>query len=204
LDVSKIEAGRVELEYRAFDLRTIVEEVTEAFSNLACAKGLELGCFVPANLPTAVVGDSGRLRQILTNLIGNAIKFTESGEVGIRVRMVEQSTASMMTSFEVSDTGIGIPAEKRDQIFEAFAQADSSTTRRYGGTGLGLTIAKHFCEMMEGTIRVSSELGVGSCFCVTARFGSQSAMVAGEAPCAVGDGMPVLIAADNALTLEAL
>src|SRR5438067_1709847 len=137
LDVSKIEAGRVELEHRAFDLRILVEEVTESFSNLACAKGLELGCFVPANLPTAVVGDSGRLRQILTNLIGNAIKFTESGEVGIRVRMVEQSAASVMISFQVSDTGIGIPAEKRDQIFEAFAQADSSTTRRYGGTGLG-------------------------------------------------------------------
>src|ERR1700730_755453 len=150
LDVSKIEAGRVELEHSAFDLRTLVEEVTESFSNLACSKGLELGCFVPADLPTAVVGDSGRLRQILTNLIGNAIKFTERGEVGIRVQMAEQFMAAVVISFEVSDTGIGIPAEKRDQIFEAFAQADSSTTRRYGGTGLGLTIAKHFCEMMGG------------------------------------------------------
>src|SRR6202022_3370908 len=107
----------------------------------------------------AVVGDSGRLRQILTNLIGNAIKFTERGEVGIRVQMVEQFKGSEMISFEVGNTGIGSPAEKRDHIFEAFAQADSSTTRRYGGTGLGLTLAKHFCEMMGGSIEVTSEPG---------------------------------------------
>ena len=141
LDLSKIEAGRVELERSAFDLRTIVEEVTEAFSDLAYGKGLELACFVPVNLPTALVGDRGRLRQILTNLIGNAIKFTERGGVGVRVQMIDQSVSSASFSFEVTDTGIGIPAEKREQIFEAFAQVDSSTTRRYGGTGLGLTIA---------------------------------------------------------------
>src|SRR5882724_6387997 len=204
LDVSKIEAGRVELEHSAFDLRTLVEEVTESFSNLACGKGLELGCFVPADLPTAVVGDSGRLRQILTNLIGNAIKFTERGEVGIRVQMVEQFKASVMISFEVSDTGIGIPAEKRDQIFEAFAQADSSTTRRYGGTGLGLTIAKHFCEMMGGTIDVVSNPGVGSCFRVTARFGLQSAAAVSEAVVPAGDAMSVLVVTGNALSREIL
>src|ERR1700756_5546407 len=204
LDVSKIEAGRVELEHSAFDLRTLVEEVTEAFSNLACSKGLELGCFVPADLPTAVVGDFARLRQILTNLIGNAIKFTERGEVGVRVQMVEQSVASLMISFEVSDTGIGIPAEKREQIFEAFAQADSSTTRRYGGTGLGLTIAKHFCEMMGGTIDVASVPGVGSCFSVTARFGSQSAAAVTEAVVPAGDAMPVLVVTGNALNREIL
>jgi len=204
LDVSKIEAGRVELEHSAFDLRTLVEDATESFSNLACSKGLELGCFVPADLPTAVVGDSGRLRQILTNLIGNAIKFTERGEVGIRVQMVEQFKASAMISFEVSDTGIGIPAEKRDQIFEAFAQADSSTTRRYGGTGLGLTIAKHFCEMMGGTIHVASEPGVGSCFRVTARFGLQRGAAVSETVVPAGDAMPVLVVTDNALSREIL
>jgi signal transduction histidine kinase/CheY-like chemotaxis protein len=204
LDVAKIEAGRVELEHRAFDLRTIIEEVTEAFSNLACGKGLELGCFVPANLPTALVGDSGRLRQILTNLIGNAIKFTERGEVGVRVQMVEQAAASVMISLEVTDTGIGIPAEKREQIFEAFAQADSSTTRRYGGTGLGLTIAKHFCEMMGGTIHVVSEPGVGSSFGVTARFGLQSAAATRETAGLTCGGMPVLVVTNNALNREIL
>ncbi len=204
LDVSKIEAGRVELEHSAFELRTLVEEVTESFSNSAYAKGLELGCFVPADLPTAVIGDSGRVRQILTNLIGNAIKFTERGEVGIRVQIVEKSKASVMISFEVSDTGIGIPAEKRDQIFEAFVQADSSTTRRYGGTGLGLTIAKHFCEMMGGTIRVVSEPGVGSCFRVTARFELQSAAALSDTVAPAGDAMPILVVTGNALSREIL
>jgi len=170
LDLSKIEAGKIELEHSPFDLRAIVEEVTDAFGDLAHGQGLELACFVPADLPTALVGDPGRLRQILANLIGNAIKFTERGEVGVRVQMVDQSASSAFISFEVTDTGIGIPEEKREQIFEAFAQADSSTTRRYGGTGLGLTIAKHFCEMMDGEIHVVSEPGVGSTFRFTARF----------------------------------
>jgi signal transduction histidine kinase/CheY-like chemotaxis protein/HPt (histidine-containing phosphotransfer) domain-containing protein len=205
LDLSKIEAGRVELEHSPFDLRIIVEQATEAFSDLAHSKGLELGCFVPADLPTAFVGDPGRLRQILTNLIGNAVKFTERGEVGVRVQIIEQSVSSALISFEVCDTGIGIPDEKREQIFEAFAQADSSTTRRYGGTGLGLTIAKHFCELMGGTIHVVSEPGVRSTFRFTARFGLQSAGVekinpAGRA-CTV---MPVLVICHNELNQEVL
>ena len=205
LDLSKIEAGRVELERSAFNLRTIVEEVAEAFSDLAYGKGLELACFVPANLPTALVGDPGRLRQILTNLIGNAIKFTEHGEVGVRVQMIEQNASSALFSFEVADTGIGIPVEKREHIFEAFAQADSSTTRRYGGTGLGLTIAKHFCEMMGGSIEVASEPGVGSRFRCITRFGLQSdaanSIEIANRPC--GD-MPVLVVAGNALNREIL
>jgi len=205
LDLSKIEAGRVELERSAFDLRTIVEEVTEAFSDLAYGKGLELGCFVPANLTTALVGDPGRLRQILTNLIGNAIKFTECGGVGVRVQMIDQSVSSASFSFEVTDTGIGIPAEKREQIFEAFAQADSSTTRRYGGTGLGLTIAKHFCEMMGGAIHVVSEPGVGSTFRFTARLGLQSeAAKKTEIPSRACDSMTVLVVSANTLNREIL
>src|SRR5271166_644776 len=205
LDLSKIEAGRVELDQSPFDLRTIVEEVTEAFSDSACGKGLELACFVPADLPTALVGDPGRLRQILTNLIGNAIKFTEKGEVGVRVLMIEQSISSALISFEVTDTGIGIPAEKREQIFEAFAQADSSTTRRYGGTGLGLTIAKHFCEMMGGAIHVVSEPGVRTSFRVTARFGLQREAVKKiETISRACGGMPVLVVSDNALNREIL
>jgi two-component system sensor histidine kinase/response regulator len=171
LDLSKIEAGKIELEQAAFDLRTVVEEVTEAFADSAYSKGLELTCFVPANLPTALVGDPGRLRQILMNLIGNAVKFTESGEVSVGVQMVDQVEYSPVFLFEVIDTGIGIPVEKQEHIFEAFAQADSSTTRRYGGTGLGLTIARHFCEMMGGSMSLASQPGLGSKFCFTARIG---------------------------------
>ena len=205
LDLSKIEAGRIELERSGFDLRTIVEEVTEAFADLAYGKGLELACFVPADLPTALVGDPGRLRQILTNLIGNAIKFTEHGGVGVRAQMIDQSASSASFSFEVTDSGIGIPAEKRGQIFEAFAQADSSTTRRYGGTGLGLTIAKHFCEMMGGTIHVASEPGVGSTFRFTARLGLQNETAKNaEIPSRACDSMRVLVVSANALNREIL
>ena len=205
LDLSKSEAGRVELEHSAFDLRTVVEEATEALSDPAYSKGLEIGCFVPADLPVSLVGDPGRLRQILTNLIGNAIKFTERGEISVRVRMVNQSVSAVLISFEVTDTGIGIAAEKRAQIFEAFAQADSSTTRRYGGTGLGLTIAKHFCELMGGTIQVVSEPGVGSTFRFTARFGLPGeAAKKIEAASLACSGMHVLVVCDNRLNREIL
>jgi len=205
LDLSKIEAGRVELERSAFDLRILVEEVTEAFSDLAYGKGLEVACFVPANLPTAVVGDPGRLRQILTNLIGNAIKFTERGGVGIRTQMIDRGVSSAPFAFEVTDTGIGIPAEKREQIFEAFAQADSSTTRRYGGTGLGLTIAKRFCEMMGGEIDVVSEPGIGSTFRFTARLGLQSeATKKTDIPSGAGESTRVLVVSANPLNRDIL
>src|SRR6266550_1038327 len=171
LDISKIEAGKIELEQSAFELRDIVEEVTESFADVAYGKGLELTCLIPANLPTALVGDAGRLRQILTNLVGNAVKFTEKGEVGVRVEAVEADAGSAFVAFDVTDTGIGIPADKQRHIFDAFAQADSSTTRRYGGTGLGLSIAKQLCEMMGGTIDLTSEPTRGSTFRFTARFG---------------------------------
>jgi two-component system sensor histidine kinase/response regulator len=205
LDLSKLEAGKVELDHSALDLRAIVEEVTELFSELAYGKGLELACFVPAHLPTALIGDAGRLRQILTNLIGNAIKFTERGEVSVRASLIERDISSASIAFEVADTGIGIPEEKREHIFDAFTQADSSTTRRYGGTGLGLTIAKHFCEMMGGSIGVTSEPGVGSKFRFTACFGVQKQAVdrIGTTSQAWGE-MPVLIVADNALNREIL
>src|SRR6266853_5433126 len=155
LDISKIEAGKIELEQSAFELRDIVEEVTEGFADVAYGKGLELTCLVPANLPTALVGDSGRLRQILTNLFGNAVKFTEKGEVGVRVQALEVDAGSAYIAFEVTDTGIGIAFDKQQHIFDAFIQADSSTTRRYGGTGLGLSIAKQLCEMMGGAIELT-------------------------------------------------
>src|SRR4051812_12489513 len=172
---SKIEAGKGEVGESNFDLRDLVEEVTETFTDIAYGKGLELNCSIPANMPTALIGDSGRLRQILTNLVGNAIKFTEQGEVAVRIEPIEIQPGSAFISFEVSDTGIGIPPDKQEHIFDAFAQADSSTTRRYGGTGLGLTIAKQLCEMMGGTIELSSEPGRGSSFRFSARFRRQQA-----------------------------
>src|SRR5438552_617965 len=200
LDISKIEAGKIELEQAPFDLRDLVEEVTETFADVAYGKGLELTCTIPASLPTALIGDAGRLRQILTNLIGNAIKFTEKGEVGIRVEAVEADAGSAFVAFDVTDTGIGIPADKQRHIFDAFAQADSSTTRRYGGTGLGLSIAKQLCEMMGGTIDLTSEPGRGSTFRFTARFGRQSeAAQPVDTGLQLFQGMSVLIVEDNAV-----
>src|SRR5437764_1295482 len=199
LDISKIEAGKVELEESNFDLRDLVEEVTETFTDIAYGKGLELNCSIPANMPTALIGDSGRLRQILTNLVGNAIKFTEQGEVAVRIEPIEIQPGSTFISFEVSDTGIGIPPDKQEHIFDAFAQADSSTTRRYGGTGLGLTIAKQLCEMMGGTIELSSEPGRGSSFRFSARFSRQQA----DAPAANAwpfHGMRALLVKPDTLT----
>ena len=205
LDLSKLEAGKIEIERSAFDLRIVVEEVTELFIELACGKGLELACFVPVALETALIGDAGRLRQILTNLIGNAVKFTEHGEVGVRVYAVERNASSVLIAFEVVDTGIGIPAEKRRHIFEAFAQADSSTTRRYGGTGLGLSIAKHFCEMMGGSIDVASEPGAGSKFRFTARFGLQPSTAGRiQNPMRIRTRELALVVVGNALSREIL
>jgi CheY-like chemotaxis protein/HPt (histidine-containing phosphotransfer) domain-containing protein len=202
LDISKIESGKIELEQSPFDLRDLVEDVVETFADAIYAKGLELASFIPVRLPTALIGDPARLRQILTNLIGNAVKFTDRGEVGVRVEAMEAEGPSVVLAFDVSDTGIGIPPEKQRRIFDAFTQADSSTTRRYGGTGLGLSIAKQLCEMMGGTIGLTSEPGRGSTFRFTARFGRQSeAAPLAEAGIAAG---PVLIAARHTLNRESL
>ncbi|HJU19139.1 MAG TPA: ATP-binding protein [Stellaceae bacterium] len=171
LDLSKIEAGKIELEQRPFDLPLLVEDTAELLAELAHGKGLQLRCRIAPDLPRTVIGDSARLRQILTNLIGNAIKFTETGEIGISGEVVEQDAWSAFVAFAISDTGIGIPEDQRAHIFDAFAQADGSTTRRYGGTGLGLTIAKQLCEMMGGSIAVTSTMGVGSTFRFGVRLG---------------------------------
>jgi len=205
LDLSKIEAGKLELEQNPFNLRVVMEEVTELFNELAQGKELELTCFVPADLPTALVGDAGRLRQIFTNLIGNAIKFTERGAVTVRAGLVEGDASSALIAFEVADTGVGIAQEKQQNIFDAFAQADSSTTRRYGGTGLGLSIAKQLCEMMGGSIEVRSKVDAGSTFRFTARFAVQKEALP---PIGVGTrllgGMPVLVVDDNSANREIL
>jgi signal transduction histidine kinase/ligand-binding sensor domain-containing protein/DNA-binding response OmpR family regulator/HPt (histidine-containing phosphotransfer) domain-containing protein len=168
LDLSKIEAGKVELESLPVDLRDELEETVALLGERAYAKGLELICQVSPDLRTAVLCDPLRLRQVLTNLIGNAIKFTEEGEITVRVRLSGAGEANDLYRFEVQDTGIGLSNEHRDRIFTAFGQADSSTTRRHGGTGLGLAIASKLCRAMGGDIGVESTPGAGSCFWFTA------------------------------------
>jgi signal transduction histidine kinase/CheY-like chemotaxis protein/HPt (histidine-containing phosphotransfer) domain-containing protein len=170
LDYSKIEAGRLELEAIDLDLPDTIEQTTLLLAERAQRKGLELVCDVDPAVPSLVVGDPGRLAQILTNLIGNAIKFTERGEVVVRAEVVETLEDDTRVAFSVRDTGLGIPPEAQARIFDSFSQADGSTTRRYGGTGLGLAIAKQLVGMMGGEIKLESEVGKGSCFRFTARF----------------------------------
>ncbi len=175
LDFSKIEAGKLELDSAAFSLRSALGDTLRALAVRAQKKGLELVCHVQPDVTDALVGDAGRLRQILLNLVGNAIKFTESGEVVVRVDVVPNAASAGEVSlrFTVRDTGIGIPKEKQERIFLAFEQEDASTTRKYGGTGLGLTIAARLAALMAGRITVESEPGRGSTFAFTARFGRQ-------------------------------
>lgn len=164
LDFSKIEARKLELEEIEFELRSTVESVARTMAQRASEKGLETICIIPSDVPNYVIGDPTRLRQILVNLIGNAIKFTEKGEIAIEVEKIEEQTDQIILKFVVKDTGIGIPSDRIDAIFSRFTQVDGSTTRKYGGTGLGLTICKQLVEMMGGKIGVNSQVGVGSEF----------------------------------------
>jgi signal transduction histidine kinase/CheY-like chemotaxis protein/ligand-binding sensor domain-containing protein len=165
LDFSKIESGKMELEQISFEIRTCIEEVFDVFASKAANIGLDLIYHIDENVPTQIIGDSVRLRQILMNLVGNAIKFTPNGEIYVEVRLLstnENQTVNL--GFSVRDTGIGIPAEKMERLFKAFSQVDSSTTRKYGGTGLGLIICEKLVELMGGSIDVESEPGVGTTF----------------------------------------
>jgi len=170
LDFSKLAAGRVELERIDFDLVELTENLIDSFALATSAKGIELSLFVDANVPAGLRGDQSRLRQILNNLVSNAIKFTERGEVTVHATKVDDTTDSVLVRFEVVDTGIGIPVEAQSRLFQPFVQAEVSTSRRFGGTGLGLVIASKLIDQMGGEIGFQSEPGTGSSFHFTARF----------------------------------
>jgi PAS domain S-box-containing protein len=202
LDFAKIEAGRLELDPTDFSLSSVLGGTLRALAVRAHRKGLELVCQQRSGVPDALIGDAGRLRQVLLNLVGNAIKFTERGEVVVIVENAEESVpeGEVGLRFAVTDTGIGIPPEKQGTIFQAFEQEDTSTTRRYGGTGLGLTIAARLVALMGGGIALDSVPGRGSTFAFTARFGLQPhpPETTAASPPAVLRGLPVLIVDDNA------
>ena len=206
LDFSKIEAGKLEFERIDFNPLELVEEITELFAERAFAKGLELSAQVDADVPSAVSGDPYRIRQVISNLMGNAIKFTEKGEVALKFSLAAGTTSSHLLKVgdgvrlqcSVRDSGIGIEADAKARLFEPFAQADTSTTRKYGGTGLGLAIVRQLTEMMGGTVAVSSELGMGSEFTfsvdvtIATRIGQQDAPSVAELR-----GLRVLVVEDN-------
>ena len=170
LDFSKIEAGKLQFENDDFDFRQMVEDALELMASRASAKGLELACFIPQEITTHLCGDVGRIRQVILNLLGNAIKFTKKGEVILNVSLEKETTSDLQLRFEISDTGIGISPEVQATLFLPFAQADTSTTRKYGGTGLGLVISKQIVELMQGEIGVDSTPGHGSTFWFTIKI----------------------------------
>ncbi|MEA2581860.1 MAG: two-component system, sensor histidine kinase and response regulator [Actinomycetota bacterium] len=204
LDFSKVESGTFELEDIEFGLRTIVEDVVDLLAGPAQAKGLELVAVIERSVPSIVRGDPGRVRQVLTNLVGNAIKFTRSGEIVVRVKESEAVGGESLIRFEVSDTGDGIPAEKLSLIFQPFIQADTSTSRKYGGTGLGLAISGQLVALMGGDCGVTSTQGVGSEFWFTVAVKAH----AGQARKAISDpdlaDIAVLIVDDNPTQREVL
>ncbi len=197
LDFSKIEAGKLTLEALPFSLRDTIGSGLKTIALRAYEKGLELGYTVHPDVPDALIGDPGRLRQILVNLVGNAIKFTEHGDVVVAVELHEPPTTAVELHVVVTDTGIGIPVEKQRQILEPFTQVDGSTTRKYGGTGLGLAITKQLVEMMGGRLWLESEVGRGSAFHFTVRFGVDSAPQELAAPIDVHQ-LPILVVDDHA------
>ncbi|MGA2600701.1 MAG: ATP-binding protein [Bryobacteraceae bacterium] len=206
LDLSKVESGKVELEVMPFDLADVIARAMEVVEVRSTAKGLTLRQTIGPGVPVFLAGDPNRLRQIVINLLGNSIKFTEHGGLEVQVESDPEDARPGSLRFAISDTGIGIPADKIDQIFESFTQVDSSTTRKYGGTGLGLTISRQLVELMGGRIWVESMVGKGSTFFFTAKFGLQEnqsqrpeprATTPGVASTSVRPGLRILLADDS-------
>ena len=198
LDFSKMEAGKLDVEVLDFDLRITVEGTADMLAAKAEEKGLEFSCFIDPNTPALLRGDPGRLRQVLVNLAGNAIKFTEHGEVSISAALSNETDTDVTIRFDVRDTGIGIPEDRLDRLFQAFSQVDASTTRKYGGTGLGLAICKQIAELMGGQIGVDSQAGVGSTFWFTAVLAKQPEGVVPPPPSLEDiEGLRILIVDDN-------
>ena len=197
LEYGKIEAGKLELECIDFNLRTTVEDVLGQFAEQAQKKGLEITGLVHAAVPTGLRGDPGRLRQILTNFVGNAIKFTKQGDVTVQAYLEKDLVDAVVIRFEITDSGIGIPPEVQARLFQPFTQADSSTSRKYGGTGLGLAISKQLAEQMGGSVGIVSQPEHGSTFWCTARFIKQPTSSLAIVPSAELTGRRVLIVDDN-------
>ena len=204
LDFSKIEEGRIDLDFSAFSLRTLIGQTLRSLSTRAEEKGLELVFDFEQNVPDALIGDPGRLRQVLINLAGNAVKFTETGDIVIHVSMIEETPDSgVLLGFAVMDNGIGITPEHQERIFEAFEQGDASTSKQFGGTGLGLSISKRLVTLMGGDIGVTSTPGHGSCFTFSARFALQEYHVE-LAGTDLLRGVSVLVVDDNDITRKML
>jgi len=204
LDFSKIEAGKMTIEQVPFDLARLLEEVAELLAPRAFKKGLEVVCALPAGLPEHVVGDPHRLRQVLNNLVGNAVKFTERGRVTIAAEILSETAGSARLRLVVRDTGIGIPAERQAAVFDSFTQVDGATTRRYGGTGLGLTITRQLVELMGGRIGVDSAPGRGSAFWVDIELAKPRAAGPATGASAALRGLRVLVADDDEAARSAL
>ncbi|MCP4600732.1 MAG: PAS domain S-box protein [Proteobacteria bacterium] len=204
LDFSKIEAGMLELEIVDFDLHAMLDDFAEIVAIKAYEKGLELLCSAAPEVPSLIIGDPGRLRQVLINLTGNATKFTHEGEIAVRADLVSETNKEVQVRFSVRDTGIGIPTNKQDALFQPFTQVDASTTRKYGGTGLGLAISKQIAEAMGGKMGVKSEQDRGSEFWFTACFLKQAEQKRATIPPTNIRGAPILVVDDNTTNREIL
>jgi PAS domain S-box-containing protein len=204
LDFSKIEAGKLELETLDFDVRALLDDFAALMALRAQDKGLEFICAAAPEVPAHISGDPGRLRQVLLNLAGNAVKFTHQGEIVVRVSVEAETDAAVVLRFSIKDTGIGVSADKQELLFHKFTQVDASTTRKYGGTGLGLAISKQLAEIMGGEIGLVSEEGRGSEFWFTAHFGKQAGMARNVAPPAQIRGVHILIVDDSSTNREIL
>lgn len=202
LDFSKIEAGKRELEAIDFNLHQVIENVVTFFTILARKKNLHISFLIEENVPAQLHGDSNQLRQILNNLISNAVKFTETGEITIRVSNQDENSERVLLNFTVSDTGIGIDEEAQKKLFQPFMQADVSTTRKFGGTGLGLAICKQIVELLQGEIGVKSEMGEGSHFWFTAIFQVQSPKSKTRSPKSEVRTLKILVAEDNPINRQ--